>query len=94
MPFKVDKGADIIESATVTNPTLSTGTVTVDISDLVSVESVLDVFIEQPDTLTNTGYVDDYSISGNSVSVDLQDGAGGELTDGDIDEITILAKGV
>lgn len=94
MPFTEAKGAVIMESATVTNPTLSTGSITLDVTDLVSVESVLNVFIEQPSGLANTGYVDDYSISGNSVTVDLQDGAGADLTDSDIDEITVLAEGV
>ena len=89
------KGAPRIATQAVADPDLDSdtaGQVAVSISDLVQVSSLIAV---DADTVagTNAIAVDAYSISGNTVTLDLET-AGVDAADADLDELIVTARGV
>lgn len=94
MPFEIPKGREQIATATDSAPALdadTAGQVTIEVSDLVSIEQVMDIVF---DVATGSdAIVDDYSVDGNSVTIDAEDGAGTNLADADVDEIIVTARG-
>lgn len=89
------KGAPRIATQAVADPALDAdtgGQVAVSVSDLVQVSSLVSV---EADTVagTNAVAVDAYSISGNTITLDLET-AGTDAADAEVDELIVTARGV
>lgn len=88
-----DKGLGRIAVESVSSPSFSSGEVTVTVSDLVQVNQLVAVDFDAAAGLIGTPLVDSYSIDGNAITLNMEDGEGNDAVDADVDELIVTAKG-
>lgn len=100
MPTPFQKGEDRIESVAVSNPALDSGTageVAISIDELVSIEEVVSVFVDVQSGAAapaTDAILEDATISGNTVTLSLEEADGSAATNTGVDEIVLTARGV
>lgn len=97
MPFERARNAGILGTGSLSgtgNIDASGGTQDVTVSELIQIDEVVSVTLGVNDAATETdAVVDSLSVSGNTVTVGVEDGTGSDVSADTLNEIRVVAKG-